>query len=112
VDTELGGETMQFVDVVGQQVRPLQNLPAPNRIIHVKRHVAPADIRPGRAAAERIAVSCRPATSHQRQARTVEPAAPEADVRSELERREFQVPQQRFDNVAAPVLGTFRRDCR
>ena len=46
---------MQFVDVVGKQMRPLQALPAPNRIIHVKRHVPPAALpraRSGRRASE------------------------------------------------------------
>jgi hypothetical protein len=32
---------MQFVDVVSQQVRPSQPLPAPDRIVHVERHIRP-----------------------------------------------------------------------
>ena len=55
IDAERRGEAMQFVDVVGQQMRPLQALPAPNRIIHVKRHVPPAALpraRSGRRASE------------------------------------------------------------
>lgn len=64
---------MQFVDVVGQQVRPLQALPAPNRIIHVKRHVPPAAWpQPG----GREHRSCRQANSRGQQTRTVVPATP------------------------------------
>ena len=43
VDAKADGEPMQFVDVVSQQVRPSQPLPAPDRIVHVERHLPPAD---------------------------------------------------------------------
>ena len=37
---------MQFIDAVGQQVRPLQALPAPDRIVDIERHVLAPDIAP------------------------------------------------------------------
>ena len=41
VDAEVRGEAVQFIDSVGQQMRPLQALPAPDRIIDIERHIPP-----------------------------------------------------------------------
>ena len=38
VNPEPRGETMQLVDVVGEQVRPLQAVPFPDRLVDVNRH--------------------------------------------------------------------------
>jgi hypothetical protein len=52
---------MQFVDVVGQQMRPLQALPAPNRIVHVKGHVPSAALPPAQGGQRAPSPLCRQA---------------------------------------------------
>jgi hypothetical protein len=38
VDAEAGGEPVQFVDVVGEEMAPFEALPAPERIVDIDRH--------------------------------------------------------------------------
>jgi hypothetical protein len=50
-NAEVRGEAMEFIDAVGQQVRPLQTLPAPDHIVDIERHIRPRGCpsrRPGR----------------------------------------------------------------
>ena len=52
---------MQFIDAVRQQMRPLQALPAPDRIIDLERHISPATLP--RPAARRTQIRLPPGKS-------------------------------------------------